>query len=52
MEDIKRNMTTKLHIFYQKISFKKLTGMSVLNSEETILKEINVAFIIDFYLGE
>ena len=33
------------------LTIRKATGISMLNSKRTILKEINVSFIVHFRLG-
>ena len=53
---IKRNTKVLLHIrkeyFRGDLTNGKHTGINVLKAKRTILKKINVSFIVHFYLGK
>ena len=57
VEDIYGNMMTQLQIILKRtfrgtLSKDKLTGISVLNAKETILKKINISSMVNFYFGK
>ena len=52
MKDIKRNTMVLLQTISKERVHRKLAGISELDYKGTILKKINVSFIVQLYLGK